>query len=43
MVLSNSNKLVPFTLLGIISLLFCSAPLAVGLALALYNSISQDQ
>jgi hypothetical protein len=43
MVLSNVNKLVPFSLLGLISIFLCSAPLAVGCALALYNSISQDQ
>lgn len=43
MVLSNANKLVPFTLLGVLSVLLCSVPLAVGCALGLYNSISQDQ
>ena len=43
MVLSNANKLVPFTFLSLLSVLLCSVPLGVGCALALYNSISQDQ
>lgn len=43
MQLASPNKLVPFSLVGVLSILGCSAPLAVGCALALYNSISQDQ
>ena len=43
LVLSSVNQLVPFSLLGVLSLLLCSLPICVGCALALYNSISQDQ
>jgi hypothetical protein len=43
MVLSSPNKLVPFTLLGLLAVFFCSAPICVGCALALYNSVSTDQ
>lgn len=43
MALSSINKLIPFSLLGILSLFLCSAPICVGCALALYNSISKDQ
>lgn len=43
MVLTSSNRLVPFSMLSVISLLTCSAPLFAGCGLALYNSISQDQ
>jgi hypothetical protein len=43
MVLSSPNKLTPFTLISIISVLTCSVPVFVGCALSLYNSISQDQ
>ena len=43
MVLENVNKLVPFSLLGVLALFFCSVPICVGCSLALYNSISTDQ
>jgi len=43
MVLENINKLVPFSLLGVLALFFCSTPICVGCALALYNSVSTDQ
>lgn len=43
MTLSSINKLIPFSLLGILSLFLCSAPICVGCALALYNSVSKDQ
>lgn len=43
MILSSTNKLVPFSLLGVIALFLCSAPICVGCALALYNSLDKDQ
>ena len=43
MVLSSPNKLTPFSLLGVLSIFLCSAPVCVGSALALYNSVSKDQ
>jgi len=43
MVLTAPNKLIPFVLVGLISILLCSIPILVGCGLALYNSLSQDQ
>ena len=43
MALSSVNQLVPFSLLGVLTLFFCSVPICVGCALALYNSITTDQ
>ena len=43
MVLSSINKLVPFSLLGILSIILCSIPICVGCSLGLYNSVSKDQ
>lgn len=43
MTLSSPNKLIPFSLLGILSIFLCSAPICVGCALGLYNSIAKDQ
>ena len=43
MVLTSPNKLVPFSLVGIISIFLCSIPVFVGCGLALYNSIDKDQ
>jgi len=43
MTLASTNKLIPFVLVGIISILVCSVPIIVGCALALYNSIDRDQ
>ena len=43
MILSSTNKLVPFSLLGILAIFLCSAPICVGCALGLYNSLNKDQ
>lgn len=43
MKLNSLNKLLPFSLLSIISIVICSIPVIVGSGLALYFSISQDQ
>jgi hypothetical protein len=43
MTLSSPNRLVPFSMLSVVSIFFCSVPVFVGCALALYNSIAQDQ
>ena len=43
MILSSTNKLVPFSLLGILAIFLCSAPICVGCALSLYNSLNKDQ
>lgn len=43
MKLTAVNKLLPFSLLSIVSLVVCSLPVAVGASLALYFSITQDQ
>lgn len=43
MVLTSPNRLVPFSMISIISIFLCSIPVFVGCALGLYNSISQDQ
>ena len=41
--LISLNKLLPFSLLSIVSLVICSLPVTVGAGFALYFSISQDQ
>jgi hypothetical protein len=41
--LVSLNKLLPFSLLSIVSLVVCSLPVLVGAGLALYFSIDQDQ
>ena len=41
--LMSLNKLMPFSLLSIISLIICSLPVIVGAGLALYFSIDHDQ
>jgi hypothetical protein len=41
--LSSPNKLTPFTLISLLSVLTCSVPVFVGCAFSLCNSISQDQ
>ena len=43
LILSSPNKLIPFSLLGVLALFLCSAPICVGCALALYNSVARDQ
>jgi hypothetical protein len=43
MKLISPNKLLPFSLLSIVSLAICSLPVMIGTSLALYFSISRDQ
>lgn len=43
MKLITLNKLMPFSLLSIVSLFVCSLPVGIGSSLALYFSISRDQ
>ena len=43
MILSSMNRLVPFAVLGVVSIFICSIVMIVANSLALYNSLSQDQ
>jgi hypothetical protein len=43
MILSSHNRLIPFSMISILSIFLCSIPVFIGCGLALYNSISQDQ
>lgn len=43
MLLSSSKKLIPISILSVVSIFVCSVPFCVGAALALYYSLTIDQ
>ena len=43
MVLSSAKKLIPFSILSLVSIFVSSGPVIVGACFAIYYSLNQDQ